>query len=89
MPLPAAEITIPVNAAATSFGEREHLDFELRVTADGETFVRVWGRGTGSGKLKLLAEFDAYEFERFRKAIGECGELMTAVQERGATFKIG
>ena len=89
MPAPAAKMTIPVNVAATASGELVQLSFEVCVSSDGEMQLLIWQRQTGSNHAKVLADFDAYEFERFRKAIGECGELMQAIQERGATFKIG
>ena len=89
MPAPAAEITIPVNVAATAFREGVQISFEAVVKSTGEASVRIVGRWADTQRIALAAEFDAYEFERFRKAIGECGELMQAIQERGATFKIG
>jgi hypothetical protein len=87
--MPAPSITIPVNVSATAFGEALHLTFELDVSADGEVIVRVFSRVTDSHHRRVLAEFDAYEWARLRKAMSEIDELLAAIQERGATFKIG
>lgn len=89
MPAPAAEMTIPVNVAATAFREAMQLTFDVVVSSGGEVRLRLWGRASNTHSVNLLAELDAYEVERFAKAFGECRELVAAIQERGATFKIG
>jgi hypothetical protein len=90
MPAPAAEITIPVNVAATANSERMHFAFKIKVAADGREFAEIYHRPTGGHfPDKPQMTFDAYELERFYKALGICREQVAAIQERGATFKIG
>lgn len=89
MPMPEATISLPVNATATAFSEGLHLELDVKVSSDGQHTVYMWGRKTGTGKMKLLATFDAYEWERFKKMLAAADELLKKIEAGGAVFKIG
>jgi hypothetical protein len=88
MPVPAPTINLPVPAAATAFEELVHLDFDIVVSQEGQSVVRVWAR-SGSRDSSNILSFDAYEWARFKQAVGAIDELLAKVESGGAVFRIG
>jgi hypothetical protein len=89
MPETVPFMVVPVpEAVATANGEQKHLVFEVKVTGDGQSMVHVLWRSTNGSKHDVLT-FDAYEWERLKKALGIVDQVMQKVADGGATFKIG
>lgn len=88
MPIPAPSINLPVPAAATAFEELVNLDFDIVVSQDGKSVVRVWAR-SGSRDSANILSFDDYEWARLKKAVAAIDELLGKVESGGAVFRIG
>jgi len=72
----------------TAHGEGTQIDTVVEIDADGNQTVVFNCRGTGRYLVKNLA-FDAYEWERLKKAIVDIDATVARIQERGAVFRVG
>lgn len=88
MESPTVLISVPVTATATADHEAKQLEFQLRISTDGQVEVVMISRKTGGTSLKFM-QFDAYEWARLKKAFAEIDELIAKVESGGAVFKIG
>ncbi len=87
-----ATINLKVPTCATANREQLQLAFEVDVQSDGEHLVNVWARESDAKKTtphKLVFRFDSHEWERFKRAMVEVDEVVKAVENGGAYFRIG
>lgn len=88
MEVARATVTLDINATATAFEESDHLTFRVTITPTGEESVTIFERPTGRSAERVCLHFDAYEWARFKRAIGLVDEAIKQVEEGGAVFRV-